>query len=109
MSLWSGRFDSAPDKQVFDYGKSLSIDKRLAEDDITGSQAWAEALGRAGVLSGDDVSAIVGGLDAIRKDIRTKPAVFDDAPDEDIHSFVERKLVFGRMADSGRRLLPLLC
>ena len=50
-TLWSGRFSGEPDKDVFDYGKSLSVDKRLVEDDITGSVAWAEALGRAGVLA----------------------------------------------------------
>ncbi|HXT70389.1 MAG TPA: argininosuccinate lyase [Vicinamibacterales bacterium] len=102
-SLWSGRFDSAPDKEVFDYGKSLSVDKRLAEDDITGSQAWAEALGKAGVLSAADVSAIVGGLEAIRAAVRANPAVFDAAADEDIHSFVERELI-ERIGDAGKRL-----
>jgi hypothetical protein len=80
MSLWSGRFDSAPDKEVFDYGKSLSVDKRLAEDDITGSQAWAEALGRAGVLASADVKSIVTGLEEIRAAVRANPAVFDAAP-----------------------------
>ena len=103
MSLWSGRFDSAPDKEVFDYGKSLSVDKRLAEDDITASQAWAEALGRAGVLSAADVTSIVGGLEEIRKAVRANPTVFDAAPDEDIHSFVERELI-ERIGDAGKRL-----
>ena len=103
MSLWSGRFDSAPDKEVFEYGKSLAVDKRLAEDDITGSQAWAEALARAGVLSAADTRAIVDGLEEIRVAVRTNPAVFDSAPDEDIHSFVERELV-ARIGDAGKRL-----
>jgi argininosuccinate lyase len=103
MSLWSGRFDSAPDKDVFDYGKSLSVDKRLAEDDITGSQVWAEALGKPGVLSANDASAIVKGLEDIRAAVRANPAVFNTAPDEDIHSFVERELI-ERIGDVGKRL-----
>jgi len=53
MTLWSGRFSAEPDKEVFEYGKSLAVDKRLVDADITGSQAWAEALGRAGVLAAD--------------------------------------------------------
>ena len=74
-TLWSGRFSAEPDKAVFDYGKSLSVDRRLVEDDITGSVAWAEALGRAKVLADTDVTAIVDGLEDIRQAtfVRTRP------------------------------------
>ena len=103
MSLWSGRFDTAPDKDVFEYGKSLAVDKRLVEDDITGSQAWAEALGRAGVLSDADVRAIVDGLEAIRQAVRANPRMIETAPDEDVHSFVERELT-AKIGEAGKRL-----
>ena len=102
-ALWSGRFDGEPDAEVFAYGKSLAVDRRLIDDDITGSQAWAEALGRAGVLAADDVTAIVKGLDAVRAAVRADPALLDRAADEDVHSFVERELV-SRIGDAGRRL-----
>jgi argininosuccinate lyase len=103
MALWSGRFAGDPDKSVFDFGKSLAIDKRLLDDDIAGSQAWAEALGRANVLSAADVTAIVSGLDAVRADVARTPDLIDKADDEDVHSFVERELV-ERIGDAGRRL-----
>jgi argininosuccinate lyase len=45
----------------------------------------------------------VGGLEAIRSDVRAKPSRFDTASDEDVHSFVERELV-ERIGDAGRRL-----
>src|SRR5512144_2466371 len=102
-TLWSGRFAGEPDKDVFEHGKSLSVDKRLAEDDITGSVAWAEALGRAGVLSSADVRHIVDGLREVHALVIANPSVFDTAPDEDVHSFVERELV-ARVGDAGRRL-----
>ncbi|HEX5070147.1 MAG TPA: argininosuccinate lyase [Vicinamibacterales bacterium] len=102
-TLWSGRFAGEPDREVFEYGKSLSVDRRLAEDDITGSIAWAEALGRAGVLAGADVKSIVTGLESIRQEVRAKPGLFDSAADEDIHSFVERVLI-ERIGEAGRRL-----
>jgi argininosuccinate lyase len=102
-TLWSGRFDREPDRDVFEYGKSLSVDRRLVDDDITGSAAWAEALGRAGVLSAADVRAIVDGLEAIRRHVQADPSVFARATDEDVHSFVERELV-ERIGDAGRRL-----
>jgi argininosuccinate lyase len=103
MSLWSGCFAGEPDKDVFDFGKSLAVDKRLFDDDIAGSQAWAEALGRAKVLSADDVTAIVSGLDAVRADVARRPDLIDRADDEDVHTFVERELV-QRIGDAGRRL-----
>lgn len=102
-NLWSGRFDAAPDADVFAYGKSLPVDKRLIDDDITGSSAWAQALGRAGVLSPADVSAMVTGLEEIRAAVRANPSVFDTAGDEDVHSFVERELI-ERIGDTGKRL-----
>jgi argininosuccinate lyase len=103
MSLWSGRFDSAPDADVFAYGKSLSVDRRLIDDDITGSTAWAEALGRAGVLGAGDVRSIVDGLATIRQAVGADPSLTATAADEDVHSFVERELI-ERIGDAGRRL-----
>jgi argininosuccinate lyase len=103
MTLWSGRFATEPDQEVFDYGKSLSVDRRLVEDDITGSQAWAEALERAGVLVASDARAIVEGLEQVRTAVRATPDLITRAADEDVHSFVERELV-ARIGDTGRRL-----
>jgi argininosuccinate lyase len=102
MTLWSGRFDTAPDPAAFDFGISFGVDRALFEDDVTGSLAWAEALGAAGVLSADDARAIVDGLHGILEEARRNPA-FVAGPDEDVHSFVERKLV-ERIGDAGRRL-----
>jgi argininosuccinate lyase len=101
--LWSGRFDVEPDASVFEFGKSLSVDRRLVEDDLTGSHAWARALAHAGVLSHTDVHAITAGLDAIRAAVRADPAIIAGADDEDVHAFVERELV-ARIGDAGRRL-----
>ncbi len=102
-NLWSGRFDSAPNAEVFDFGKSLPVDKRLIDDDITGSRAWAQALGRAGVLTAADTSAIVDGLDQVRAAVHANPSMLDAADDEDVHAFVERELV-ARIGDAGKRL-----
>ena len=100
--LWSGRFDSAPDPAAFDFGVSFPFDRRLFEDDVTGSLAWAEALARAGVLDAADSKAIAEGLTAILEQGRRDPSwVTGDV--EDVHSFVERELV-SRIGDAGRRL-----
>jgi argininosuccinate lyase len=102
VTLWSGRFDTAPDPAAFEFGISFGFDRALFEDDVTGSLAWAQALGAAGVLSGDDTEAIVAALRAILAEGRANPATIA-GPDEDVHSFVERKLI-ERIGDAGRRL-----
>ncbi len=65
MTLWSGRFDTAPDPAAFDFGISFGFDRHLFEDDVTGSIAWAQALAAAGVLSPSDASAIISALKEI--------------------------------------------
>ena len=102
MTLWAGRFEGAPDPAAFDFGVSFGFDRALFEDDVTGSIAWAEALGAAGVVSAEDTRAMVSGLKAILEEGRQDPA-YVSGPDEDIHSFVERKLV-EQIGDAGRRL-----
>jgi argininosuccinate lyase len=102
VTLWSGRFDTAPDPAAFEFGVSFGFDRLLFEDDVTGSIAWAEALGAAGVLSAGDAGAIVEGLTAILAEGLRDPSWVSGA-DEDVHSFVERKLV-ERIGDAGRRL-----
>ena len=101
-TLWSGRFDQAPDAAAFEWGSSFSFDRRLFEDDVTGSIAWARALAGAGVLTADESASIQRVLAAILDQGRTNPA-FVDGADEDVHSFVERLLV-AELGDTGKRL-----
>lgn len=101
-TLWSGRFDTAPDADTFAFGASFHFDRRLFEDDVTGSIAWARGLRRAGVLSDDDARRLEAALDELRARGLADPA-FVSGDDEDVHSFVERQLV-ERLGDTGRRL-----
>jgi argininosuccinate lyase len=104
--LWSGRFAGDPDAALFEFGASFRFDRRLFEDDVAGSRAWAEGLQHAGVLSHEDAGAIQAALDDIRAESVSDPAFFASdtaANDEDVHSFVERELVT-RVGEAGRRL-----
>ena len=103
--LWSGRFAGDPDKGLLDFGASLSFDRRLFEDDVTGSMAWSEALERAGVLNPRDAEAIRTALAELLGKGGDPDFFQSDAAqsDEDVHSFVERELV-ARVGDAGRRL-----
>jgi argininosuccinate lyase len=102
--LWSGRFAGDPDAELFAFGASFRFDRRLFEDDVRGSRAWAAGLARAGVLSAADASAIDDGLRQILERGLSDPAFVSDAHgDEDVHAFVERELV-ALAGDAGRRL-----
>src|SRR5258706_5321992 len=101
-NLWSGRFDAAPDAAAFEFGASFRFDRRLFEDDVTGSLAWARALARAGVLPSDEAQQVDASLQQLLEQGRSDPS-FVSGPDEDVHSFVERLLI-ERLGDAGRRL-----
>ena len=100
--LWSGRFDSEPNAAVFDFGSSFRFDRRLFEDDVIGSIAWARALASAGVLSAQESAATIAALEEILAKGQADPS-WVAGTDEDVHSFVERQLV-DRIGDAGRRL-----
>jgi argininosuccinate lyase len=108
--LWSGRFAEEPDPGIFAWGASFRFDRRLFDDDVAGSLAWAEALEAAGAISRDDARAIRDGLTALLDEAHRDPSFLEPGTpgtsgilDEDVHSFVERKLV-DRIGDAGRRL-----
>jgi argininosuccinate lyase len=103
--LWSGRFEGDPDAALVEFGASFRFDRRLFEDDVRGSQAYAEALARAGVITEDDAGAIARGLEEILGRAGDQAFFESDAArqDEDVHAFVERELV-QRIGDAGRRL-----
>jgi argininosuccinate lyase len=101
-TLWSGRFQTTPDAKTFEFGASFRFDRRLFEDDVRGSIAWARALARAGVIAADEGVALETALSDILERGQRDP-VFVDGPDEDIHSFIERLLI-ERLGDTGRRL-----
>jgi argininosuccinate lyase len=90
-TLWGGRFSGKLDQNAFDLNTSLPFDQRMAIQDVKGSVAWATALSRAGVLTEDEASRIISGLEAVETEFESGSFVFADS-DEDIHTAVERRL-----------------
>ena len=91
--LWGGRFAAEPAQEMDALNRSLPVDHRLWREDVAGSQAWAGAIAAAGVLTHAEWLALTGGLDRVAA--RLEAWTEDDwraAPDEDIHSLVERLL-----------------
>jgi argininosuccinate lyase len=89
--IYGGRFEGDPDKFFEEFSESLRFDKRLLDADVTGSQAFARALESVGILDADERAQIVSALEAIREESQA-PDYFAGASDEDVHSFVIRKL-----------------
>jgi argininosuccinate lyase len=92
MTLWGGRFSQQPDQLAFELNASLSVDKRLALQDVDGSRAWADAIHRAGILTDKEHASISLGLDTVRKEFAAGQFIFAPS-DEDIHTAVERRLM----------------
>ena len=91
MKLWGGRFETGPSEAFEQFSESLSFDRRLLDADVRGSQAFARELARVGIYSEEECGRVVEALEAIRQEAPA-PGYFDGAADEDVHTFVIRKL-----------------
>jgi len=72
--------------------RSTHFDWRLAPYDLDGSRAHASALHQAGLLTDDDLAAMIEGLDVVASEVSSgdfRPA----DTDEDVHGALERRLV----------------
>ena len=100
--LWGGRFTKQTDQLVFDFNASITFDKRLFHEDITGSIVHATMLAKQGILNEEEKKSIVEGLTGILEDVDAGKLAIDETQ-EDIHSFVEATLI-DRIGDAGKKL-----
>jgi argininosuccinate lyase len=91
MRLWGGRFAEPSDQRMIDFTRSIEVDVALAADDITGSIAHVRGLGRAGLLTDEEVEALVAGLTALAGDIAAGLMTWDPSL-EDVHLNLEAAL-----------------
>jgi len=101
--LWGGRFKGEPDPVFAEFNNSFRFDRRLFEADVLASIAYCQALEGAGVLNAEEGSQIRSALDSILEKGRADESYFNDSAAEDVHSFVEARLV-ELTGDLGRRL-----
>ncbi len=100
--LWGGRFTKQTDQLVFDFNASITFDKRLFYEDVTGSIVHATMLAKQGILTEEERKSIVEGLTGILEDVDDGTLAIDESQ-EDIHSFVEATLI-DRIGDAGKKL-----
>ena len=100
--LWGGRFTKQTDQLVFDFNASITFDKRLFHEDVTGSIVHATMLAKQGILTEEEKKSIIEGLTGILEDVDAGKLTIDETQ-EDIHSFVEATLI-DRIGDAGKKL-----
>jgi argininosuccinate lyase len=101
--LWGSRFAGGPADAMFALSVSTHFDWRLARYDLAGSSAHARALHRAGLLTDDDLNALLAAISVLDADVASG-AVTAAAQDEDVHSALERILVERLGPELGGRL-----
>jgi argininosuccinate lyase len=89
--IWGGRFEKGPASIMEDINVSIDFDKRLAEQDLAGSEAHAAMLAKTGILHKTDSDAIAEGLATIRAELAHGKFPFR-REFEDIHMNVEARL-----------------
>jgi argininosuccinate lyase len=102
MRLWGGRFASSPAQALAKLSVSVHFDWRLVPYDIAGSRAHARVLQRAGLLTDDELKALLGALDSLEEDAASgafRPTI----EDEDVHTALERGLL-ERLGSLGGKL-----
>ncbi len=102
MKLWGGRFQKTTDDNTDAFHSSIYFDKRLYKEDITGSIAHVNMLGKQGVITLAESEEIKKALGEILNDIESGNVSFDPKA-EDIHMNIE-KLLIEKIGDTGKKL-----
>ena len=102
MKLWSGRFEKDTDRLTDELNASIGFDQRMYREDIEGSIAHAEMLGKTGIIEPSEAGKIISGLKDILRDTEAGKIEFSQEC-EDIHMNIETILT-ERIGEAGKRL-----
>ena len=91
MTLWQGRIGGEMAEEVAQLTVSVGFDEELGADDVAGSRAHVRGLGKAGILSDEEVAVLLGALDRVTAELSSGELVFQPG-DEDVHTAVERRV-----------------
>ena len=88
---WGGRFDAPTDSFVEAFNASIDVDARMYAEDIAGSRAHATMLNAQGILTDEELSSIINGLNDIEAKIERGEFEFTIEL-EDVHMNIEKRL-----------------
>lgn len=100
--LWGGRFTKETNQLVYNFNASITFDRKFYKQDIEGSIAHVKMLGKQGILTQEEMQALVKTLQDILNEVEDGTLEISTEY-EDIHSFVEAKLI-ERLGDTGKKL-----
>ncbi|TGN18473.1 argininosuccinate lyase [Leptospira idonii] len=100
--LWGGRFAEAPSSLMIRIGESISFDRELYSQDITGSISHSRMLKKIGILTAEEQKKIEDTLLLIKKEIQSGKFEFK-IENEDIHMSIESRLT-EILGDLGKKL-----
>ena len=100
-TMWGGRFESGPAAIMEEINASITFDQTLWRQDIAGSQAHVKMLAAQGIVTPEDCTAILKGLEAIAREIDNGQFEFSRAL-EDVHMNIESRLAHLIGAPAGR-------
>jgi argininosuccinate lyase len=103
VKMWSGRFRQPLDARFEEWQRSFPFDQKLLPYELAASRAHAKMLRAAGVLTAEELDLIVSGLQEIKESAARQPGFLDDPEAEDVHHFVEKKLV-ALIGETGKKL-----
>ena len=89
---WSDRFEQGLHPFIEAFNASIGFDLTLLQEDLDGSIAHARMLAECGVISSEEASQLVEGLETIRTEA-SEGSFSPGLEDEDVHFAVERRLI----------------
>lgn len=89
---WGGRFGEGPDALAARFNASLSFDRALWREDLWQNRVHARMLHAVGLLSAEELEAILKGLDRIEEEIETGTFPWREEL-EDVHMNLEARLM----------------
>jgi len=90
--VWGGRFREKTDEIVDSFNASISFDRRLYSQDISGSMAHCRMMAKQKIITEEEASQIIEALSEIEREMDRGEFSFDEAQ-EDIHSTIEKAVV----------------
>ncbi len=100
--MWSGRFSASASSLLDEFNASIMYDRKLYVEDIEGSIAHATMLAKQDILTTDELTQIVDGLNQVKFEIESGKFEWNIS-DEDLHMGIEKRLT-ALIGDAGKKL-----
>ncbi|NPA59132.1 MAG: argininosuccinate lyase [Epsilonproteobacteria bacterium] len=100
--MWSGRFSASASSLLDEFNASIMYDRKLYVEDIEGSIAHATMLEKQNILTKDELTQIINGLNQVKDEIESGKFEWNIS-DEDLHMGIEKRLT-ALIGDAGKKL-----